>query len=312
MTIKRILDAEGHVVREVHFDDPDDIFSIRGFSIEQNCDPVLAHVGELRDMFDGQPIQNAKHVAEIPIAIYEQWLRDGSLHDEGFLRRFPQQSRLRGFPRPRRQGLSMAISNLPDLRLALSDWMTGQYVAGQLDTFIALAESEFSRKLRCREMLRRSSANIRNAYTTLPADFLQAQNITLQGATEITLRMITMDMADYQRGRLKGRPPEFAVISGKEIEVVPAPQDPASVVEMVYYARVPSLSDVAPTNWLLSKYPDLYLNAALCAAQPYLANPTLGQFHRTETDRILEDIRLADANAQFGASPLLIRPRRSL
>ena len=49
----------------------------------------------------------------------------------------------------------------------------------------------------------------------------------------------------------------------------PIPDDTYSI-ELSYCQRIPALSDTNPTNWLLNLYPDAYLYAALCEAQPYM------------------------------------------
>jgi hypothetical protein len=39
--------------------------------------------------------------------------------------------------------------------------------------------------------------------------------------------------------------------------------DTTSTVTLDYYQKIPALSDEAPTNWLLTDHPDLYLYATL-------------------------------------------------
>lgn len=206
----------------------------------------------------------------------------------------------------------MALGTYTELRSALADWMVGQSVTGQLDGFIALAEAELNRKLRTREMLSRSVATLTTQYAALPADFLEAKNFTATvNGSGVTLRQVTMFEADWRRETLEGGTPEYVVVSGTEIEIVPAPAATGTLVEIVYYAKLPALSSTTSTNWLLTRWPDAYLNVCLAHAQPYLANPEMGAFHRAEADRIIEEIRFADSYAQLGASPLIARPRKS-
>lgn len=205
----------------------------------------------------------------------------------------------------------MALATFAELKLALADWMVGQSVSSRLDTFVAMAEAEFNRRLRVRDMLGRSTALAATPYIPLPFDFLEAKNVTVPcgGGRHRTLRQVTMFEADDRRGG-SGDPGWF-VVSGPEMEIVPAPPATGLFVEMVYYAKLPTLSDDQPTNWLLARWPDLYLNCALAHAQPYLANPEMAAFHRQEVERAYEEIRAQDTNAQLGATPLAVRPRRS-
>ena len=41
-------------------------------------------------------------------------------------------------------------------------------------------------------------------------------------------------------------------------------------LRMVYYARIPHLGPTQPSNWLLAKYPDVYLYSVLVQSMPYL------------------------------------------
>jgi len=41
---------------------------------------------------------------------------------------------------------------------------------------------------------------------------------------------------------------------------------------LVYYARIPALSDSNTSNWLLDYSPDIYLYGALMQSAPYLQN----------------------------------------
>jgi hypothetical protein len=67
-----------------------------------------------------------------------------------------------------------------------------------------------------------------------------------------------------------GRPTHYAHI-GEQLEVFPTPNGSYSV-ELLYYQKIPALSDANTTNWLLTDYPDVYLYGALLQATPYIEN----------------------------------------
>ncbi len=50
---------------------------------------------------------------------------------------------------------------------------------------------------------------------------------------------------------------------------MPTPDGSYSAI-LMYYAKVPTLSDSNETNWLLTHYPDIYLYGALLHSAPYL------------------------------------------
>ena len=59
-------------------------------------------------------------------------------------------------------------------------------------------------------------------------------------------------------------------------------------IELLYYQRIPALSNTNPTNWLLTICPNAYLYGALLAAQPYLINderiPMIQSLYRQAVD----------------------------
>ena len=79
--------------------------------------------------------------------------------------------------------------------------------------------------------------------------------------------------------------PMFYAHSESQFELYPTP-DQATTAEILYYQKVPALSDSNTTNWLLSYAPDVYLYGSLIHSAPYLA----------------EDARTAVFAQMYGAS----------
>ena len=50
---------------------------------------------------------------------------------------------------------------------------------------------------------------------------------------------------------------------------MPTPDGAYSAI-LMYYAKIPTLSDSNETNWLLTHHPDIYLYGALLHSAPYL------------------------------------------
>jgi hypothetical protein len=181
----------------------------------------------------------------------------------------------------------MAFATYSDLVAAIRDHLVGHSLTdAAIADFIGLAETDFNREIRVRQMLKRSVATVAAQYVTLPGDFLQAHNITLSsGASPRPLRAISMDDADIDRAQRRGGTPAFFVVSGDQLELVPTPSEPATV-ELVYYARIPALGPSQASNWLLAQSPDLYLYSALGHAASYVVDPERQQVWRAEAIRI--------------------------
>jgi hypothetical protein len=59
-----------------------------------------------------------------------------------------------------------------------------------------------------------------------------------------------------------------------------------------------ALSDAAPSNALLTDYPDAYLFATLCEAAPFLRDAELSGAYEARLARAIEEINAKDARAR--------------
>jgi hypothetical protein len=106
-------------------------------------------------------------------------------------------------------------------------------------------------------------------------------------------------------GSNSGLPAYYSMVAGF-ILLGPVP---ASVytAEIVYYARIPALSDTATTNWCLTQNPDLFIYGALMECEPYLMNDARINTWATAFFKALEDINARDSMDRFSGSELVVR-----
>jgi hypothetical protein len=75
--------------------------------------------------------------------------------------------------------------------------------------------------------------------------------------------------------------------------VYPSP-DTTYQAEIVYYGKIPALSDSNTSNWLLSLSPDIYLYGSLLQATPYLRDderlPVIASLYQ----RMIEDMNISN------------------
>lgn len=165
----------------------------------------------------------------------------------------------------------MAISNYTELKQALADWLNRADLDEKIPDFITLAESTLNSVLRSSHMVGASTVSTVGATrnSAVPSDFLEA--IYLQSSDTNPLEQVSptqLIMLRRSRLRTAGTPRFFAVL-GRNIEFVPTPSGAASL-SLVYYQKIPALSNASPTNWLLTQFPDVYLYTSLLHATPYL------------------------------------------
>ena len=155
------------------------------------------------------------------------------------------------------------------LQASVADFLNRADLAGAVPDFIALAEAQMARKLRCRRMVGRATATVASEYEALPGDFAAPISMWLDSGRPLDcVAPDAMAQLKWGWGETAGTPSAYAVVGG-EFEFGPVPDGPYTAT-LTYYARAPALSDAAPGNWLLTSHPDAYLYGALCQSAPYL------------------------------------------
>lgn len=190
----------------------------------------------------------------------------------------------------------MAISTYSELQSAVADWLNRSDLTARIPDFISLAETRINRVLRSREMGAIATANIDTQFFAIPADFLEFKSfrITDTGGSAYELMLATPEqVSEALADSATPNTPLFVTIIGDQFQVWPAPAQ-SYVGTLAYVRKVPALSTGAPTNWLLTDAPDVYLYASLMSAAPYLRDPEALATFKTLFDEALEEIRTGD------------------
>ena len=153
-----------------------------------------------------------------------------------------------------------------ELRETIADFLNREDCTSQIKQFIRLAEARIRRDLRESSMQTRAEAPIASEYFELPCDWLSTIRVTIDGNI---LRLA--DGYNIERFEMIGVPSFYRHVEGDKLQFLPPPNDdnPLRCV-LEYWAAVPDLSDEQPNNWLLDRYPDVYLYGALLIASGYL------------------------------------------
>ena len=207
----------------------------------------------------------------------------------------------------------MAISTTAELKTAVSNWLNRSDLTDRIPEFITLAEAQFNRLLRTREMLARSTATSAAQYVSLPTDFLEMLNIELTSTTPPKrIVYITSDRSDDYREKRKDATgtPSYYTIEGTVIQLQPTP-DKSYTIQMTYYKDIPALSDQGDSgyNWILTSHPDIYLYATLMQASPYIMDPqSAGQWGGL-LDRAMQELQMSDEKSRYAGGTLNMRPK---
>lgn len=203
----------------------------------------------------------------------------------------------------------MAITTYAELKSAIADWLNRDDLTDTIGNFISLAEAQFNRSIRHRKMVVRSDATLDTPYFAVPGDWLQTIRFQLSTNPVTPLLFVTPEQAlEESQVYSAAQQPLFYTMIGEQFQVVPAP-DSSYDAELLYYAKIPSLSTTTTTNWLLSESPDLYLYGALVQSAPYLKEDERVGVWAGLYQKLFDDMMLADERARIGSSKLKSRFR---
>ena len=200
------------------------------------------------------------------------------------------------------------ITNYTTLQSTIADYLNRADLNSQIQTFIQMAEADMNTRLRTREMIVRAEATSSAEYVQLPSDWLEAINLHIVDGKQ-PLRFVTLDEADrIIKEQIYTQVAAFSLMNGA-IELVPPPGDDVDI-EMIYYAKIPTLSAQQTTNWLLTKAPDVYLYGSLLHAQPFLMDDQRMPVFATLYNSRIEALNEESMKSTHSGSPLIARARR--
>jgi hypothetical protein len=204
----------------------------------------------------------------------------------------------------------MPFATYAELQASVEDWADQDVPTADL---IALAEASLKIRPELQDEIRTAIA-LDAEEVTLPTTAREIRSLAfdtdeVRGPVEIvSVELLPEKKIEFGTTGV----PRFAALTdnGATLLLAPAP-DTARVATIVYFAKLVSLSDDAPTNWLLTNHPNVYLYAALLEAEPYLKNDDrMGTWER-KLEKALAEMRAYMERRRFSTT-LVMRPRRAI
>lgn len=202
---------------------------------------------------------------------------------------------------------------------SIGDWLNRADLVDLCPTFVHLAEAQFNRELRVRDMHVRAQAISAAEFVPLPIDFLQHYSLALDPegmSSSEPLQYVGKFEGDRMKAAQMRGSPGFYTIIDNAFELIPAPQANVDLI-MVYYARIPRLGEAIPsgpmvstirqTNWLIDKSPDLYLASSILQAAPYLNDAARLQTWAAVRAEIIGSMSLENERAMRSSTQLTAR-----
>jgi len=183
------------------------------------------------------------------------------------------------------------------LKIIVADWLMRGDLEHVIPRAVRMAEASINRRLRVRQMIVRAESEVELQTLPLPTDWLES----IRGFTgsDNDFRLSSFPMDEYDARVLStGQPISYSIL-GRYMFFRMLPEEPTRI-ELAYYASVPALSDDAPTNWLLTLWPDIYLYGSLMHTAPYLKDDPRLQVWEVMFEKALAEARLSDSLSYNG------------
>lgn len=197
----------------------------------------------------------------------------------------------------------MSITTYSELQTAVATWLHRNDLTAVIPDFITLAEAKFNRLLRVRDMEDAISGTITSGAVALPADFAELKSLYADTSPPVSLQPKSLEWIRNQ-AELATTPLHYAFDQGSLV-FWPSSGDVAGT----YYARIPALSASNTTNWLLTKWPDLYLFGALEQSAPYLKADQRLPVWQSKVVELLTSINADSKAAEISGGRLVVRAR---
>jgi hypothetical protein len=195
----------------------------------------------------------------------------------------------------------MSITTYSELKTALTNWTHRPDSDDRLSEFITLAEARINRGLRVRQMEEEFPSTAISSYlVTRPTDAVAFK--ALWSDTNRTPAVEQKSLEFVMSHSSDGAIPQYYAWKTDSLRF----NTSSGTVAGVYYQAIPALSASAPTNWLLTLAPDLYLKAAMTEAYQYALDP-LSIEYEARTLALIEELNTRDSKDRFSGNSLVVR-----
>jgi hypothetical protein len=184
----------------------------------------------------------------------------------------------------------MALATLGDLKTRIADYLARPIddISAEFSAAIEMVESELNADpdFRVAEMETVATLPVTGGVAALPSDFLELRNV--------------VDSSGSSCGSY--------YLSGLSLVFPSSNPNDGSItsVTVLYYSALPPLVKDTDTNWLLLKYPQIYLYGILSELGFWLVDATQISAFGQKFLASLEKLRSADRSKRWGGSAIVL------
>lgn len=205
----------------------------------------------------------------------------------------------------------MSIHTYSDLIQHIPQWLDRDDLSTVTPRFIQLAEADFEPKLQkhINNLIRASTiVTAGDEYIAPPCDWEYIKEIWVDEPDRRST-VTYMESSQLTRAypqKYTGRPQHYTIM-GQELKLSPV-ADRSYSLEFLYYADLDRLSDTNPTNWVLKKYPNIYLFGALVHAANWVGDDARSGFFAGMYQQAVDTAQSEGRSRERGDGPLEILP----
>jgi hypothetical protein len=185
----------------------------------------------------------------------------------------------------------MPIADLADLVQTTSDYMKRGDLGAVIDRFIGFAENDIERVIEFNEQQSSVTLALTNGRAALPSNLWMVRSVS---TTSPPTRHLNRVSKHFEQSPDDWVPQGYTMDAG-EIVVMPKSTEQ---VRFDYWAKLPRLTAAAPTNWLLTRAPDLMLAGTLYHAMEWAGDDRVDGTSARFRDR-MATVRREEINRRF-------------
>ena len=202
----------------------------------------------------------------------------------------------------------MALSTYTELKAAVIDQSHRDDLDLKIDDFIQLAETEARANpdeplnLRASEVEVELSTVVDSSTVALPSGFSHARGLRITvGGEKVRLTYREPSSMLYRSG--SGEPFAYTVIANNiQFDIA---TDAIYTVTLQYLGDFPALTSAAPTNIVLTKYPNIYLFGCLKQANIYADDDEKALKYNLLFADAIKSANIAEARGRYSDSPTI-------
>lgn len=192
----------------------------------------------------------------------------------------------------------MSLANWTGLKAEILVWLRERDdLEDVIPTFIELTEADFDGKVTHRAMTTKTTLELDGELTPLPEDYRGIRSVA--NSTRVLTYLTPEALAEQKIVGPSGLPGYYSIL-GENLQIWPAPTA-GDEVEIIYLAKVESLGATNASNWMLDRFPNVYLYGALLQAAPYLDEDARVSVWASLYGQALQAVNASSLNESHGA-----------